>query len=350
MAEEEDHEKTSDPYLLSNDDYIESNRFSIVEENIEPDRTPLDAIQDKLGEIVREAASRHNLSNGVVLNRLAPIDILNFGRSGVGKSCLLKAITKADIPTSSQLDHVTETLQEVRFNSGKLTFRFWDTKGIDKWSSSEDVDNMLNEIKRKSIDPLFIIYCASGSGRVDTKIVIQILKHLQSAKVPIAYVITNIYGHSDDQLEGQIDGGLDIMRKVFSNQTDPVKKNEWHYEFSEPLYMNSSDCGVMDWGDGKGLLIGVNSAPWESKALRRKQPLKNVYELMDFIANNLKDKEFAEFVALTLNNRGYWARASDVIKTKIQSIADILQQWSINMLEHVKYLYSSPKKVHRNTV
>ncbi|CAF1494136.1 unnamed protein product [Didymodactylos carnosus] len=307
-------------------------------ENTEPKKTLLNVAQEKVTTVVRAEAQKRNLAEEVILGRLSPIDILTFGRSGVGKSCLLKAITKVDIPTSAQLDHCTETLTEVPFVCGKLTFRFWDTKGIDKWSSSDDVDNLLDEIKLKDIKPLFVIYCACAASRVDSVMLTTLLKSLQKDGIPVAYVITNMYAHTNEQLKGQLSGGLQIMSEIFYSETGPVQINKFHYEFND-LYDNQQNLVR----EGKGLLIAVNSAPFENDLTQTYLPVKHIYELMDFVAKNLHDKDFAKFVALTLNNRDYWDRVSDAIKSKCHSIKDTLKQWGFNLWEMLKNLYSKPK-------
>jgi ABC-type molybdate transport system ATPase subunit len=84
----------------------------------------LEDFAEKFDIAVDKAAKERNLEKFVILQRLPPIDICVFGRSGIGKSELIKAITHLDIPTSAQIDHVTQTLTEATTTIGPLQFRF----------------------------------------------------------------------------------------------------------------------------------------------------------------------------------------------------------------------------------
>jgi len=84
----------------------------------------LEDFAEKFDIAVDKAAKERNLEKFVILQRLPPIDICVFGRSGIGKSELIKAITHLDIPTSAQVDHVTQTLTEATTTIGPLQFRF----------------------------------------------------------------------------------------------------------------------------------------------------------------------------------------------------------------------------------
>ena len=143
------------------------------------------------------AKARHILKE-LVLERLPAIDIVVFGRSGIGKSTLVEAITHVDMLPSSPIDHVTEVLTEVTVEIEPLKFRFWDTKGIDSWSDIDAIDNLFNEIIAREMKPLFVIYCATMNGRVDSDIVAGILARFRMLHVPICYVITNIYAANSE--------------------------------------------------------------------------------------------------------------------------------------------------------
>jgi predicted GTPase len=151
----------------------------------------MDDLLKKLHTAADQAAQQHNLKTNVVLNRLPPIDIFVFGRSGIGKSTLIEGITNEKVFTSAQLDHVTEQLTEVNKTIGTLKFRFWDTKGIDNWRE-DDTFNLIIQMKDRDIKPIFAIYCAAAGGRVDSNVVTAILQYFQLENIPICYVMTNI--------------------------------------------------------------------------------------------------------------------------------------------------------------
>jgi GTPase SAR1 family protein len=288
--------------------------------------TGIETVTNRIIGTVKTVADKFDLSTHVVSEKL-DIDILIFGRSGVGKSQLLKAITKQEnIETSPQLDHVTTDLKEAILKVDKLTYRFWDSRGIDKWSNIDaDADNLINEIKEKKINPMFIIYCSAAIGRVESAMVRKLLEYLRGRNIPIAYVITNIYAGDDTQRQAQIKGGLQIMDEVFFNP--PRQCDSMHYEFDANLIDNEGAIVR----EGHGILIGVNSCLYVNEMLNVRKSEINVNKLMDFIATNLNDEELAKFIMLTLNNRGYWEKASDVIKSRIDQASYKLRTWNIDL-------------------
>jgi len=86
--------------------------------------SPFEYIAEKIDMAAGKAAKERNLEKSIVFQRLPPIDICVFGRAGIGKSELIKAMTHLDIPTSAQIDHVTQSLTEVTTTIGDLKFRF----------------------------------------------------------------------------------------------------------------------------------------------------------------------------------------------------------------------------------
>jgi GTPase SAR1 family protein len=284
----------------------------------------VDSIQSMIDKIALTNAETYKLTPSVIIHQLPPVDILIFGRSGVGKSALIKAITGIQVPSSPDIDHVTQTINCTIVNNGKLKFRFWDTKGIDKWENYSDVENMFNEIKEKKIMPLFVIYCASFNGRVNSKIVTKILLNFKQYNVPIAYVITNIYAGDDNQFDGQRKGAFSIMNDVFLVQ--PEKISEYYYEYGE---LRDTDGELIS--DGKGILICVNSQPYIKKRENIDLPQFNINELLDFIGCHLNGERFAEFVILTLNNRSYWKQKYDYLLSRLAEISTYLYQYGMKL-------------------
>lgn len=104
-----------------------------------------------------------------------------------------------------------------------MNIRFWDSKGIEKWSDN-DVQSLLNELGEQQVRPLCVFYCATGNGRVESKVVSQILKVFVEEKITVFYAITNIYSLNNDQLAGQLDGALKIM--LVATGKEGVKEGE----------------------------------------------------------------------------------------------------------------------------
>ncbi|CAF3507642.1 unnamed protein product [Rotaria socialis] len=247
-----------------------SNEIPITDETaITSDTSTLEDIAEKVHVVADKQAKERNLTASVILDRLPPIDICVFGRSGIGKSQLIKAITRIDIPISAQIDHVTQSLTRATTTIGTLQFRFWDTKGFDSWLDIDFVHNLFNEMKEQDINPIFIIYCAAAGGRVDSDIVAGILKNFQEKAIPICYVITNIYGARTEQLQGQIDGGRYIMDAIFGPVSVSTGKLCYHY--GQPP--DSSDNGSLN---KHGILIGVNSLEFSN--IMGTMPILNIHE------------------------------------------------------------------------
>jgi hypothetical protein len=163
-----------------------------------------------------------------------PIDVLCFGRAGVGKTTLLEALTNRELGSTPRLDHGTEKLeavhvtQEIPMRDGRtkeVTIRFWDTKGIDKWSGDGgDVATLFSELERQKVRPLCVFYCACGAGRVDTVVVKNVLKYYHDNGIVVFWVVTNMYSHSEEQFMAQMDEATEIMRELTGESSYPVTK------------------------------------------------------------------------------------------------------------------------------
>ena len=134
--------------------------------------------------------------------------------------------------------------------------------------------------------------------------------------VLICYVITNMYGGSLEQLEQQVKGGLAIMNHVFT-QNVQMEKDKYCY-----LYSNHTNINEKSTTEKPSIMIAVNSCPFSH--FLGTFPTKNITELMDFLAGHLGDEEFAQFVALTINNRSFWTRVTDAIRSRVQRVKNAL--------------------------
>jgi energy-coupling factor transporter ATP-binding protein EcfA2 len=298
-------------------------------ENESSESSTLEDIAGKFSMAADKVARERNLSRSIVMERMPPIDICVFGRSGIGKSELIKAITHLDIPSSAQIDHVTQMLTEASTTIGTIKFRFWDTKGIDNWLDIDAIDNLFNEMMEQKIRPIFIFYCAAAGGRVDTDIVAAILKRFQSTNMLICYVVTNIYAASFEQLGKQIEGGRVIMDHVFGQVPNETGKFSFEYRSS----FDNPDGSTQKQ---QGILIGVNSYPFNN--IMGTMPIYNIHELMNFLAGNLNDEDFSKFVALTMTNRDFWDRVSDGLRTRLQRASETLPMWKIQTVSFFKRL------------
>lgn len=298
----------------------DSDEVSIgVEESVSLDRS-LHVVTEHMTQAVRSIADLLHISVNIVRKKVN-IDILTLGRSCVGKSQLVKTITKNDdIEVSPQLDHVTTRLNLAVLTLEHINFRFWDSRGIDNWSEGEEVNQLIEELKRKDIKPLFILYCAAAMGRVETNQVKRILRHFREQGILIGYVITNMYGASSDQREAQIQGGIDIMQDVFMR---PAKRcGRLHYEFEGRGGDNENSCTKND----NGILIAVNSCFYKNEDLGAEKNEENVDVLMNYIAHHLNDAQLSQFVLMTMQNRKFWEKASDAVQSRLENLATELDR------------------------
>jgi len=236
-----------------------------------------------------------------------PIDILCFGRAGVGKTTLLEGLTGRDLGSTPRLDHgttklecisVVESLPGKNGESLSVQIRFWDSKGIEKWSST-DVKKLFEELKLNEVHPLCVFYCATCNGRVDSQIVTSILRWFLEQDLAVFYLITNLYSHSDEQLDAQITGGLEVMTVAVGS---PHK-----------------DIGDLVWQFGeKGFVMAVNSKPYTSR-LGGKGP-KNIDNLMEMCVSTLNEEQLSQFFLATLHNRNFWDKAVDKCRTIIKRL------------------------------
>jgi predicted GTPase len=184
---------------------------------------------DKVKEIVHRVASKvTHLSSEKDRLLSKPIDILCFGRAGVGKTTLLEALTGRQLGSTSRVNHGTsklecceihDNLSNKEGNSVKIHIRFWDSKGVEKWTGgdlvelfeelkNQNVSSVFSEVINVEVHPICVLYCGSGYGRINSGIVAHILREFLSSETPVFYVITNLYSHSDETLTGQFEGAM----------------------------------------------------------------------------------------------------------------------------------------------
>jgi predicted GTPase len=122
-------------------------------------------ILDKVKEVHRAASKVTNLSGEQDRLLSKPIDIFCFGRAGVGKTTLLEALTGRKLGSTSRVDHGTSKLEccdihdnlpNKEGNSVKIHIRFWDSKGVEKWTGGDLVE-LFEELKNQNVSHLFLV-------------------------------------------------------------------------------------------------------------------------------------------------------------------------------------------------
>jgi hypothetical protein len=70
-----------------------------------------------------------------------------------------------------------------------------------------------------------VLYCGSGNGRIHSGVVAHILKTFLTRNTPVFYVITNLFSHSEETLNGQIEGAMKIMSFVTKDTLKQLSSN-----------------------------------------------------------------------------------------------------------------------------
>jgi len=252
----------------------------------------------------RVACSVTNLAGEQERLMKKPIDILCFGRAGVGKTTLLEALTGRNLGSTPRLDHGTtklecceikEILPRQNGDTVPINLRFWDSRGIESWNG-DDVPKMFDELKRNEVYPLCVFYCANGNGRVDSAVVTEIIRTFIQKDVVVFYLITNVFNHNNEQLNAQFNGGKEVMRKATERSARDLPGVKYGWQFHE-----------------KSFLLAVNSKEYSS-LLGRMESL-NIQKLMEICVSTLDEEQLTRFFLATLHNRTFWDKAFDTLRT-----------------------------------
>lgn len=271
-----------------------------------------------------------------------PIDILCFGRAGVGKTTLLEGVTRRDLGSTPRLDHGTRSLEcisileEVPLADGRsksVHIRFWDTKGIDKWSG-EDLPNMFKELEEQSAKPICVYYCTTGNGRVDTAIVKGVLQHFHDSGVIVFWLVTNMFSMNDEQMESQLEEGLQMLREITGEEDKPIT--------SDGLF--SADPKDAYRIGGRAFVLAVNSKPYASQRSGVTKQTENINLLMRLCIDNLNSDQVAQYFIATLHNRDFWQMSAD----RLGDIIHSLQKVGVDMKGWFEHLWSIGWEVVKN--
>ncbi len=124
------------------------------------------------------------------------------------------------------------------------------------------------------------------------------------------------------------------MDDVFGMRPDQIGKLSFEYG---NMFKNVTDLIPYR----QGILIGVNSCSFSN--IIGTMPIYHMPELMNFLAGNLNDEDFSKFVTLTMNNRDFWDRVSDGLRTSLQRASGTLNKWRIQTMSFFKWLFRHEK-------
>lgn len=270
---------------------------------------PISPVIEQVAKVAKKATDSP-AEQDRILSR--PVDIVCFGRAGVGKTALLEALTGRYLGSTPRLGHGTQALTAIELSQSvpvgdatkDVVIRFWDTKGIDEWNG-ETLQRMFDDLRAKNVNPLCVLYCAAPLGRVEPDVVQSILDYFHTNDVLVFYVVTNMYAGSDEQIDDQIKQGGELLRRITKLERVPRTKSG--------LFGQKEVSDVFSFGS-RVHLLAVNSKQYISKRAGATKPAKNVDELMTLCVENLDEEKLVEYFLATLNNRDFWAQAADKLK------------------------------------
>ncbi|CAF3427362.1 unnamed protein product [Rotaria socialis] len=227
------------------------------------------------------------------------INILICGASRVGKSTLINAICEKQLAkTSAGLRACTNKISPyylkgtIEINSGTINYQynFWDTPGIETWSS-EEIRKTIEGIKQKpKSDILCMIYCASPGSYAKLEQIDRLLKECMDQHIFCALVCTNKCAASDKQLEGVMNDFEQLLRR---HHDKPREEN-----------------GVMFFGN-MGLCTAVNSERFVNSCQNVIIEPSGIDELIVGIMESLDDEKLLQWCTLALENKKFWKNLSN---------------------------------------
>ncbi|CAF3316139.1 unnamed protein product [Rotaria socialis] len=234
-----------------------------------------------------------------IIETFNQINILICGASRVGKSTLINAICEKQLAkTSARLHACTDKISPyflkgtVEIDSGTINYQynFWDTPGIETWSS-EEIRKTLEGIKQKpKSDILCMLYCASPGSYAKLEQVDRLVQECMDQHIFCALVCTNKCSGSDKQFKGVMDDFEQLLKK--------------HHDKSR------EENGVMFFGN-MGLCTAVNSERFVNSRQNAITEPSGIDELILGIMESLDDEKLVQWCMLALKNKNFWKNLSN---------------------------------------
>lgn len=168
---------------------------------------------------------------------------------------------------------------------------------------------LFEELRVNKVKPIVAIYCTTANGRVDTKLVTDILKRFNDQKIKIIFVITNKYSMNEEQFKSQMTEGLGIMREV--SRSEPFKHDSFSYSFAD------------------NYLCAVNSKPFQSMMGTRNT--EGIDDLMENVVKSLSEESLIEFFIATINNRDIWTKMMHSVEGLANKMKNGMARMGIKM-------------------
>jgi len=167
----------------------------------------IEGVTETANDVLRKSKKNlYKVEKKHVMSNLSDFSFVVIGPPRVGKSTLINAITNKEVArTKPGFESCTKRIEEFNFNVSSSdgtprTLHFYDVPGIESWQNS-DVDAFLEELSAKT-NPIAAFVLVSPGCFADKENFEYVIKTLAKKQMAIAFVLTNIYAGSEEQVKG----------------------------------------------------------------------------------------------------------------------------------------------------
>jgi len=282
------------------------------------DPNVIDRVQQLLLQRILECADKPDDKKAIMpiaydLSQFSDVGILVIGPSKGGKSTLLSAITKKDVPSSAGWQPHTSGLGHYKVSPNSKVV-FWDTKGIEKWSRSDIegfVEKLIKDIKPQERPACCIFVARTVGNNMQMDLMEYLLTGIsRRLSMPLFFVVSDVYAANfpDDIYALRNGAGTNEKGyiKMLSDVTNSIPE----------LHASISAVADPPWSAGKDIWqchkFGERTYSFEINSKDKivggvKYKASGVAELMSCIIENMDPSHIASvMVSLSCYNRSWW--------------------------------------------